>query len=103
MNEIEKIQEGVIVDAKKETENAMYTIRYQYMDTYDNKQLLAISVSVGERMLDETDGMPTYTNIGTMDYNNGQISMSGFPYSEKTSTYMDEFTAIVEEIKLLIK
>lgn len=102
MNEIEKIQEGVIVDAKKETENAMYTIRYQYMDTYDNKQLLAISVSVGERMQDEVDGVPTYTNIGTMDYNNGQISMSGFPYSDKTTTYMSEFAAIVEEIKSLI-
>lgn len=86
-----------IVDANTETVNAVYGIRYQ-VEEYDGaKNLLAVHVEIAEK---QEDGMTM--NIGNMDYNSGNISMSGFPYSEKTSTYIDEFTAIVEEIKKLM-
>lgn len=98
MNELKTTRTTSIVDANKETVNAVYNIRYQ-IEEYDGvKNLLAIHVEIAEK---QEEGVTM--NIGNMDYNNGQVSISGFPYSEKTSTYMDEFTAIVEEIKLLIK
>lgn len=98
MNELKTIRSASIVDARTESENATYNVRYQY-DEYDGqKNLQAIHVEIAEK---QEEGQ--FMNIGSMDYNSDQISMSGFPYSEKTSTYMDEFTAIVEEIKSLIK
>lgn len=98
MNELKTTRTTSIVDANKETVNAVYNIRYQ-IEEYDGvKNLLAVHVEIAEK---QEEGVTM--NIGNMDYNSEQISMSGFPYSEKTSTYMDEFTAIVEEIKLLIK
>lgn len=96
MNELKTIRSASIVDASKETENATYSVRYQY-DEYDGKKSLqAIHVEISERQ----EG--NLVNVGSMDYNSDQISMSGFPYSDKTSTYIDEFTAIVEEIKKLM-
>lgn len=98
MSELKILRTTSIVDANKETVNAVYNIRYQ-IEEYDGvKNLLAVHVEIAEK---QEEGVTM--NIGNMDYNSEQISMSGFPYSEKTSTYMDEFTAIVEEIKLLIK
>ena len=98
MNELKTKRTTSIVDANKETVNAVYNISYQ-IEEYDGvKNLLAVHVEIAEK---QEEGVTM--NIGNMDYNSEQISMSGFPYSEKTSTYMDEFTAIVEEIKLLIK
>lgn len=101
MNEIETIQENTIVDSRKETENAMYNIRYQYLVMNGEKSLLAVNVSIAERVVEE--GGNSYTGIGDIVFNNGQVSMSGFPYSAKTNTYMEEFTAIVEEIKRLLQ
>ncbi|RHP66712.1 hypothetical protein [Bacteroides sp. OF04-15BH] len=96
MNELKTIRSASIVDARTETENATYSVRYQY-DEYDGKKSLqAIHVEISERQ----EG--NLVNVGSMDYNSDQISMSGFPYSDKTSTYIDEFTAIVEEIKKLM-
>lgn len=87
-----------IIDANTETVNAVYNIRYQ-IEEYDGvKNLLAVHVEIAEK---QEEGVTM--NIGNMDYNSDQISISGFPYSEKTSTYMDEFTSIVEEIKSQIK
>lgn len=97
MNELKTIRTTSIVDARAETENATYNVRYQY-DEYDGqKSLQAVHVDIAEM----TEGQ--LTNVGSMDYNSDQISMSGFPYSAKTTTYVDEFSEIVEEIKLLIK
>lgn len=98
MSELKIIRTASIVDANTETENAVYSIRYQSEEHDGIKSLQAVHVEIAEK---QEDGVTM--NIGNMDYNSEQISMSGFPYSEKTSTYMDEFTAIVEEIKLLIK
>ena len=96
MNELKTIRSASIVDARTETENATYSVRYQY-DEYDGKKSLqAIHVEISERQ----EG--NLVNVGSMDYNSDQISMSGFPYSNKMSTYIDEFTAIVEEIKKLM-
>lgn len=96
MNELKTIRSASIVDARTETENATYSVRYQY-DEYDGKKSLqAIHVEISERQ----EG--NLVNVGSMDYNSDQISMSGFPYSDKMSTYIDEFTAIVEEIKKLM-
>lgn len=97
MNELKTIRITSVIDASKETENATYSVRYQY-DEYDGqKSLQAIHVEISER---QKEG--SFVNVGGMDYNSDQISMSGFPYSDKTSTYIDEFTAIVEEIKQLM-
>lgn len=87
-----------IVDANTETVNAVYNIRYQFEEYDGIKNLLAVHVEIAKK---QEDG--TTMNIGNMDYNSEQISMSGFPYSDKTTTYMSEFTAIVEEIKSQIK
>ena len=96
MSELKTIRTTSIIDASKETENATYSVRYQY-DEYDGqKSLQAIHVEISERQ----EG--NLVNVGSMNYNSDQISMSGFPYSDKTSTYIDEFTAIVEEIKKLM-
>lgn len=96
MNELKTIRKASVVDARTETENATYNVRYQY-DEYDGqKSLQAVHVDIAEM----TEGQ--LTNVGGMDYNSDQISMSGFPYSAKTSTYMNEFTEIVEEIKDII-
>lgn len=94
------IQQTVLVDAKKETENAMYSIRYQYSEVSGTKTLTAATVSVAEKT--SGDAGEGYTSLGDMTYNNGKISMSGFPYSTKASTYMSEFSDIVEEIKTLL-
>lgn len=95
--ELKTIRKASVVDARTENENATYNVRYQY-DEYDGqKSLQAIHVEIAEK---QEEGQ--FMNIGSMDYNSGQISMSGFPYTEKTTTYIDEFTAIVEEIKKLL-
>lgn len=95
------IQQTVLVDAQKETDNAMYNIRYQYSEMNSEKKLVAATVSVAEKT--SGDAGEGYTSLGDMIYNNGQISMSGFPYSSKTTTFMSEFSAIIEEIKALIQ
>lgn len=100
MNEIKIIQENVIVDSQTETEKAMYNIRYQYSIMNNKKQLLAVNVSIAEKVT--ADSGTSYNGIGDMVYNNDQISMSGFPYSDKTITYMEEFAQIVEKIKKLM-
>lgn len=100
MYEIKILQENVVVDSQKETENAMYNIRYQYSIIDGEKQLLAVNVSVAEKV--SADDGTSYNGIGDMMYNSDQISMSGFPYSAKTTTYVDEFAEIVEEIKNII-
>lgn len=97
MNELKTIRTTSIVDASKETENATYNVRYQY-DEYDGKKSLqAVHVDIAEM----TEGQ--LTNVGSMDYNSDQISMSSFPYSSKTTTYMNEFTEIVEKIKMTLR
>lgn len=94
MNELKTTRTTSIVDANKETVNAVYNIRYQ-IEEYDGvKNLLAVHVEIAEK---QEEGVTM--NIGNMDYNSGHISMSGFPYSDKTTTYMSEFAEIVEKIK----
>lgn len=97
MNELKTIRTSSIVDANTESENAVYNVRYQY-DEYDGqKHLQAIHVEISEKQ--ETGAL---MNVGSMDFNSEQISMAGFPFTEKTTIYMDEFTKIVEEIKKLL-
>lgn len=83
-----------IIDATKETDNAIYEVRYQVVDIKGAKNLQVVHAEVYERNPD--DG--SMTNIGYMDYGGG-ISIKGFPMSAKTTTYMSEFLSIVEEIK----
>ena len=69
MNELKTIRSASIVDARTETENATYSVRYQY-DEYDGKKSLqAIHVEISERQ----EG--NLVNVGSMDYNSDQISM----------------------------
>lgn len=94
MNELKITRTASVIDASTETVNAVYGIRYQ-IEEYDGiKNLLAVHVEIAKK---QEDG--TTMNIGNMDYNSEQISMSGFPYSDKTTTYMSEFAEIVEKIK----
>lgn len=73
------IQSTIIVDARKETNNAMYNIRYQYGEMNGEKKLAAATVSVAEKTVG--DAGEGYTSLGDIVYNNEQISMSGFPFS----------------------
>lgn len=84
-----------IIDANKETDNAIYEVRYQVVDIKGAKNLQVVHAEVYERNPD--DG--SMTNIGYMDYGGDGISIKGFPMSAKTTTYMSEFLSIVEEIK----
>lgn len=84
-----------IIDATKETDNAVYEVRYQVVDVKGSKNLQAVHAEVYERNPD--DG--SMTNIGYMDYAGDGISIKGFPMSAKTTAYMSEFLAMVEEIK----
>ena len=84
-----------IIDANKETDNAIYEVRYQVVDIKGAKNLQAVHAEVYER----NPGDGSMTNIGYMDYGGDGISIKGFPMSAKTTTYMSEFLSIVEEIK----
>ena len=84
-----------IIDATKETDNAVYEVRYQVVDVKGSKTLQAIHVEVYERNPD--DG--SMVNIGYMDYDGDGVSAKGFPATAKTTTYMSEFLSVVEEIK----
>lgn len=84
-----------IIDANKETDNAVYEVRYQIVDVKGTKNLQAVHAEVYER----NPGDGSMTNIGYMDYGGDGISIKGFPISAKTTTYMSEFLAMVEEIK----
>lgn len=97
MSELKITRITSVVDANTETVNAAYGIRYQVEELDGEKNLQAVHVEIAEN---QEDGMTM--NIGNMDYNSGQISMSGFPYSDKTITYMEEFAQIVEKIKKLM-
>lgn len=97
MSELKIIRTASIVDANTETENAVYSIRYQSEEHDGIKSLQAVHVEIAEK---QEDGM--IMNIGNMDYISEQISMSGFPFSEKTTTYMSEFSEIVEGVKDMI-
>lgn len=98
MSELKILRTASIVDAVKNTENANYSIRYQYEEYNSLKNLQAIYVEVAQK---QSEGQ--FVNIGNIKYSNEQISMSGFPYSEKTATFIQEITEIIDEIKLLIQ
>lgn len=95
------IQSTTVVDAQKEIDNAMYNIRYQYCEMNGEKILAVATVSVAEKTIG--DAGEGYISLGDMVYNNGKISMSGFPYSDKTTSYMNDFFSIVEGIKKVIQ
>lgn len=86
-----------IIDANKETDNAVYEVRYQVVDVKGTKALQALHAEVYERNLGE--GMQ---NIGYMDYDGSGISMKGFPASERTSAFVGDFMALVEECKAAV-
>lgn len=86
-----------IIDATKETDNAVYEVRYQVVDVKGTKTLQALHAEVYERNLGE--GMQ---NIGYMDYDGSGISMKGFPASERTSAFVGDFMALVEECKAAV-
>ncbi len=98
MSELKILRTTSVVDAIQEKTDTVYNIRYQSEEHDGIKSLQAVHVEIAEK---QEDGMTM--NIGNMDYISGQISMSGFPFSEKTTTYMSEFSEIVEGIKSLIK
>lgn len=84
-----------IVDASKETDNAIYEVRYYVNDIKGVQALQSLHAEVYERNPD--DG--SMLNIGYMDYGSDGVSMKGLPASAKTTEYMSEFIAMVEEIK----
>lgn len=101
MGALKIIRKASVIDSVKDTDNAQYSVRYQYDEFEGVKTLQAVHVEIAENQ-DVGEGVTASVNIGSMDYNSDQISMSGFPYSAKTTTYMNEFTEIVEEIKDII-
>ena len=66
-----------IIDANKETDNAIYEVRYQVVDIKGAKNLQAVHAEVYER----NPGDGSMTNIGYMDYGGDGISIKGFPMS----------------------
>lgn len=100
MEGLKSIKTTSIVDASKETNNASYKISYQYDDIDNSKTLLQIHFEIYNRQSQDIEGF--LTQIGTIDYKDGNIYIPGLPLNEKTSIYIQEATDIIEEIKSLM-
>lgn len=95
---LKTIRTASMVHARTETENGIYDVTYQWEEYQNQKTLIKIHLEISEKQ----EGEMT-VNIGNMDYQGDHVSMNNFPYTEKTSIYLQEFSAIIEEVKLLIK
>lgn len=91
----------VVVDAIKVTDNGRYSVSYQYDMSEGNKTLLIVHVEVADKKI--VNGTENYVVLGNMKFMNEQISISGFPFSDKNAMYMSEFSTIVDEVKELLK
>jgi hypothetical protein len=101
MNKMTIIQSSSTIEAQKQTENALYGISYLYNEMNGEKNLLGVTISVAEKI---TSGAEEgYTSVGNMTYDHGNISMSGFPLTDKTVDFINDFLNIIDEIKDAIK
>ncbi|MGL4853199.1 MAG: hypothetical protein ACRC3Z_11245 [Phocaeicola sp.] len=73
------------------TTNATYKVNYSITEVGENK-----NIKVTAEVLEGG------VKIGTLQFSDDKISAAQFPYSTKFTTYINEFSAIVEEVKSLL-
>lgn len=97
---LEKIKTTVTVEARKETDNALYQLNYSVVDN----NLTSVNCSVNKKtvvQVDAPDGQQfaeQQVYAGNVYLTNGNITCS-IPEGNDVSTYMDEFLVIIDEIK----
>lgn len=97
---LEKIKTTVTVEARKETDNALYQLNYSVVDN----SLTSINCSVNKKTVVQVDApegqqfAEQQVYAGNVYLTNGNITCS-IPEGNDVSTYMDEFLVIIDEIK----
>lgn len=98
---LEKIKTTVTVEARKETDNALYQLNYSVVDN----NLTAVNCSVNKKtvvQVDAPEGNQQFVEqkvyAGNLYLTNGNITCS-IPEGNDVSTYMDEFLVIIDEVK----
>ena len=97
---LEKIKTTVTVEARKETDNALYQLNYSVVDN----NLTSVNCSVNKKtvvQVDAPDGQQfaeQQVYAGNVYLTNGHITCS-IPQGNDASAYMADFMAMVEEIE----
>ena len=101
---LEKIKTTVTVEARKETDNALYQLNYSVVDN----NLTSVNCSVNKKtvvQVDAPDGQQfaeQQVYAGNVYLTNGHITCS-IPQDNDVTTYMEEFIAIIDELKEELK
>ena len=101
---LEKIKTTVTVEARKETDNALYQLNYSVVDN----NLTSVNCSVNKKtvvQVDAPDGQQfaeQQVYAGNVYLTNGHITCS-IPQDNDVTTYMKEFIAIIDELKEELK
>ena len=97
---LEKIKTTVTVEARKETDNALYQLNYSVVDN----NLTSVNCSVNKKtvvQVDAPDGQQfaeQQVYAGNVYLTNGHITCS-IPQDNDVTTYMEEFIGIIGELK----
>ena len=97
---LEKIKTTVTVEARKETDNALYQLNYSVVDN----NLTSVNCSVNKKtvvQVDTLDGKQQVEQLvfaGNVYLTNGHITCS-IPQENDATAYMADFMAMVEEIE----
>lgn len=97
---LEKIKTTVTVEARKETDNALYQLNYSVVDN----SLTSINCSVNKKtvvQVDTLDGQQQVEQLvfaGNVYLTNGHITCS-IPQGNDATAYMADFMVMVEEIE----
>lgn len=98
---LKKIKTTVIVEARKETSNALYQLNYSVVDN----NLTDINCSVNKKtavQVEDPEGKQQFIEqlvfAGNVYLTNGHITCS-IPHGNDATAYMADFMAMVEEIE----
>lgn len=97
---IETLKTTITIEARKETPAAVYQLNYSVIDN----TLTTINCSVNKKAtetVDTPEGNQTLDRqiyAGNLYLNNGNVTCS-IPQDNDVTTYMEEFIAIIDELK----
>lgn len=98
---LEKIKTTVTVEARKETDNALYQLNYSVVDN----NLTSVNCSVNKKtavQVEDPEGKQQFIEqlvfAGNVYLTNGHITCS-IPQDNDVTTYMEEFIGIIGELK----
>ena len=99
-------EKTLVVKGVKETENATYQIEYIIITEAKNPVIRQVTAEVEDftsQMVEDVNNPGTYipsdvkTIVGTLRYQDGMMINGNFPYSEKYSTYVEDFMSIIKD------